>query len=73
MKIIMDARQRLQLVGTLQLIDVTDIKQFDEYESEIKKNYNEEDENQIKRRNIETRIRRVEACEISRCGQSAES
>lgn len=63
--IIKDARQKPLLVATLQMIGVRETKEFDVFKSAIRKKRDEEDEKQVKIRNIETIIQRVGACEKS--------
>lgn len=71
LEIIKDARQKPRLVATLQVIGVREIKEFNVFESAIRKKHNEEGEKQVKIRNIETTIGRVGACEKSSQSQAA--
>lgn len=60
-------------MANLQVLGVSGVKVFDEFESAIRKNLIGKEKKQIKIRGIETTIRLVEAYETSSCSQSAKS
>lgn len=63
MEIMMDARQKLRLMTTLQGIGVTEIKEFDVIDSATRKNLARKMRKKMKWSNFRSTIGRVNVCE----------